>query len=142
MVKNPHAVALGRRGARIGAARGGRARSVALTPERRRAIAREAAAARWGRLPDGLRELFWNYKFEDLRLPEDRDLVMLHLLTYGTDEHRQWLIRRFGDTGIRAWLVRHRGRGLTVQQMSPWIAVGTARRWQAANPYALLWENR
>jgi hypothetical protein len=141
-VKNPHAVALGRRGALAGAARGGRARAHALTSERRRTIAREAAAARWGRLPESLRDLFWNYKFEDLRLPDDLDLVMLHVLTYGSQAHRRWLVRRFGDDGIRAWIVRNRGRGLTVQQMSPWVAVRTARRWQAANPYALLWENR
>ena len=41
--KNPHAVALGR----LGGKKGGPARAKALTPERRREIAREAAEARW-----------------------------------------------------------------------------------------------
>jgi len=42
--KNPHAVALGRRGAR----KGGYARAAKLSPSERRAIALRAALARWG----------------------------------------------------------------------------------------------
>jgi len=41
--RNPAAVAL----AALGAAKGGQARARALSPARRRAIARKAAAARW-----------------------------------------------------------------------------------------------
>ena len=43
--KDPAAVSLGRRGG----LKGGRARAEKLTPERRREIARKAAAARWGK---------------------------------------------------------------------------------------------
>jgi hypothetical protein len=43
--KNPAAVALGK----LGGAKGGRARAKALTPAKRKAIARKAARARWGR---------------------------------------------------------------------------------------------
>jgi hypothetical protein len=42
--KNPAAVALGK----LGGVKGGKARANALTPERRKAIARKAAKARWG----------------------------------------------------------------------------------------------
>lgn len=42
--KNPHAVALGRRGGKIG----GKARAESLTAEERKAIAVKAARARWG----------------------------------------------------------------------------------------------
>jgi len=45
IVKNPAAVALGR----LGGLKGGRARAVSLTPEKRREIARKAALARWGK---------------------------------------------------------------------------------------------
>jgi hypothetical protein len=41
--KNPHAVALAKRGAQ----KGGLVRAARLTPEQRREIARRAAAARW-----------------------------------------------------------------------------------------------
>jgi hypothetical protein len=43
VVRNPHAAALGRLGGR----RGGPARAAALSPRRRRDIARAAARARW-----------------------------------------------------------------------------------------------
>lgn len=42
--KNPHAVALGK----LGGAKGGRARAEALTPAKRKQIAKAAAKARWG----------------------------------------------------------------------------------------------
>jgi len=42
--KNPAAVALGR----LGGLKGGKARAEALTPAKRKAIAKRAAAARWG----------------------------------------------------------------------------------------------
>jgi hypothetical protein len=42
--KNPHAVALGRKGGKVG----GKARAQALTAEERRSIAVKAARARWG----------------------------------------------------------------------------------------------
>ena len=41
--RNPHAAALGR----LGGLKGGRARAAALSPKRRREIARQAALARW-----------------------------------------------------------------------------------------------
>jgi len=43
--KNPHAVALAKRGAR----KGGLARAAKLSPERRQEIARKAVLARWER---------------------------------------------------------------------------------------------
>jgi hypothetical protein len=42
--KNPAAVALGK----LGGAKGGPARAAALSPAKRKAIARKAAAKRWG----------------------------------------------------------------------------------------------
>jgi hypothetical protein len=43
--KNPAAVALGK----LGGAKGGKARAAALSPAKRKAIAKKAAKARWGR---------------------------------------------------------------------------------------------
>lgn len=45
--KNPHAVALGRKGG----LKGGAARAANLTPEQRSQIAKAAAVARWGKKP-------------------------------------------------------------------------------------------
>jgi len=141
-MKNPHAVALGRLGGLKGGPAGGRARAAALSSRRRRQIAGLGAAARWAKLPERLQALFPGYKLEELKVPEDTDLVMLHVLTRGGEEHKRWLVRRFGDAAIRRWIIKHRGRGLTVKQMSAWVSEQTARRWQAGDPYALLWENR
>ena len=43
--RNPAAVAL----SRLGASKGGKARAAALSPAKRRAIAKKAVAARWGK---------------------------------------------------------------------------------------------
>jgi hypothetical protein len=43
--KNPAAVALGR----MGGLKGGKARAASLTPAKRKAIAKKAAKARWGK---------------------------------------------------------------------------------------------
>ena len=47
IARNPHAAALGR----LGGLRGGAARAAALSPRRRRDIARAAARARWNKNP-------------------------------------------------------------------------------------------
>ena len=47
--KNPHAVALGRKGGKKGGPKGGKARWEGVSPEQRREIARKAAFARWKR---------------------------------------------------------------------------------------------
>jgi hypothetical protein len=141
-MKNPHAVALGRLGGVKGGPIGGVARARALSPRRRTEIARVAAMARWTRLPQMLRPLFPGYRFDELKLPDDVELVTLHVLTRGGPDHKRWLLRRFGTERIRDWIVAHRGRGLTVKQMSPWVPARTARAWQATNPYAILWETR
>jgi len=141
-MKNPHAVALGRLGGLKGGVRGGRARAEALSPGRRREIARAAARARWGAIPASVRPLFPGYRPEDIALPEHTDLVMQHVLSRGGPEHRRWLVRRFGDGTIRRWIIRRKGRGFSVDQLSPWISARTVQAWQAADPYASLWAGR
>jgi hypothetical protein len=47
--KNPHAVALGRKGGKAAAGRGVRARLAAMSPEERQELARKAARARWAK---------------------------------------------------------------------------------------------
>jgi hypothetical protein len=139
VVKNPHAVALGR----LGGAKGGRARSVALTPERRRAIARAAAAARWtGALPELLRSAFWNYRFDELNVADHRDLITLQVLASGNAEQKGWLRRRLGDEEIARWIRARRARGLTLAQVADWIPAATVRRWHRADPNAATWEAR
>ena len=53
--KNPHAVALARRGAK----KGGEVRAAKLSPEKRREIAQKAALTRWSRVKQGEDEESW-----------------------------------------------------------------------------------
>jgi hypothetical protein len=131
----------GRPGGLKGGPKGGRARARALSSARRREIAQQAAAVRWeGRLPAGLRWLFWEYNFDELRLPEHHDLLMLKVLTYGGRQERTWLRRRFGDPAIRKWLYDRRGHGLTPEQMVPWVPARTAWSWH--DPNTATWSRR
>ncbi len=49
--KNPHAVALGRKGGKKGGAKGGKSRWAAVPPEERSEILRRAALVRWRKKP-------------------------------------------------------------------------------------------
>jgi hypothetical protein len=141
-MKNPHAVALGRLGGRRGGAAGGRARAERLSPRRRREIARAAIAARWNRLPGLLRDLFYGYRFDELALPKDLDLVMQQVLVRGSRTHRAWLLQRFGRAGIRRWIMRKEGRGLSSHEMERWISRRTIQRLLARHPHIALWDAR
>jgi hypothetical protein len=126
----------------VGRGKVGHERARVVRSGRRHAITEDSAAARNRGLPESLRNLFWSYRFEDLRLPDALDEVMLHVLTHGRPNQKAWLRWRFGDDGVRRWIIRRRGKGLTVAQMQPWVTEATARRWQAGDPNARLWENR
>lgn len=133
----------GRAGGLEGGPKGGRARARALSPERRREIARRASAARWdGQLPEVVRSLFWEYRFEDLRLADHRDLLLTKVLTYGGPKEVQWLRRRLGDAAIKTWIYEREGRGLTIAQMRRWVPERTARSWQRRSAGAQIWEQR
>jgi hypothetical protein len=115
----------------------------ALPAEQRCSIARRAAAARWtGELPEVLRSLFWDYPFEELRLPEHRNEVLLKVISYGNAGQVAWLRRRLGDSTIRQWIVARKGRGFTPAQVAPWVSGATARRWLRLDPLARLWAER
>jgi hypothetical protein len=142
-MKNVHAVVLGRLGGIKGGPKGGRARALKLSPERRERIARLAASARWsGRLPELLRPLFWEYPFEELRIPDHANEVIFKIICCGDLAQLMWLRRRIGDDTIRRWIIKRKGRGLTSAQMSPWVSRETVRRWFTKDPIARLWETR
>ena len=134
-VKNPHAVALGRLGGRKGGPAGGRARAEGLSPKQRSEIARAAALARWGHLPERLRPLFPGYRLEDLRLPDHVDLVMLHVLTRGSEQDRLWLF--LGQGGplrtSRADRPAPPNFGDSEVPNAEWVAVHGPARWRTAS---------
>jgi hypothetical protein len=117
-VKNPHAVALGR----LGAAKGGRARALALAPKKRqeiaragararvhlqsvterRAIARDAALHRWS--PSRTIETAADAPIEVRRLLKSYEPAELR---WAEPDHRYAIVRAvlvYGDASARAWL--------------------------------------
>jgi hypothetical protein len=119
--KNPHAVALGRRGGLVGGPLGGVARARVLSPERRREIARRAAEVRWGAaarpalpLPVAVARLLKTYDTARLRWeePTDRWAIVSAVLVQGNAEARVWLDGRLAREELRALARQFRGAGL------------------------------
>ena len=71
-------------------------------------------------VPEFLRPLFWDCDFERLRWEEHRDFIIGRVLISGDWNTIGWLRRRIGDEGLRSWICRHRGRGLSPQQLRFW----------------------
>jgi hypothetical protein len=74
-------------------------------------------------LPEALRPLFWDHDFDALSWHRDRDFIIGRILAAGTWESIRWLRARIGDCGVRDWILRHAGRGLTPQQLRFWELV-------------------
>lgn len=97
-------------------------------------------------LPKHLRSLFWDYNFKDLTWNEDADLIAARVLAVGHWEAIRWLRRRLGDPGLRDWILRRRGRGLTPQQLRFWELIlklphREVNAW-LADPARRIWDRR
>ena len=63
-------------------------------------------------LPGSLRPLFWDYAFDSLRWPANRDLVIGRVLQSGGTEPLAWLRTTVGDSELAQWIRSRGGRGL------------------------------
>ena len=75
------------------------------------------------RLPEFLRPLFWEYEFDEIRLPGDRAAVTYRILARGGLAHTTWLIDTVGPSAIREHLQRTGGRGLDARTLRYWQAL-------------------
>lgn len=71
-------------------------------------------------LPRFLRTCFWDTDFLRLQWPEHQDFVVGRLLEAGGDREKDWLRRHMEPHVIGAWILRHRGRGLSPRQLRYW----------------------
>lgn len=131
---------LGRRGG----LKGGVARAKSLSARRRAQIAARAIRARWEeRLPEELRDLFWEFDARDLRVAKAKTTIILKVLTRGQPQHKAWLARRFGREQIKDWIVGRHGRGISTATMREWgITEEEIRRMRRANPALDMWNRR
>jgi len=81
------------------------------------------AAAATPSIPLTLHRLFWDYDVDTLRWEKDRDLVIFRVLAYGNWRDTCWLLDQIGDEGIRDYLYRTQGRGLSRPQLRYWETV-------------------
>jgi len=75
------------------------------------------------RLPASFRSFFWDYPFKNLNWKNDRELIISRLLSTGSWAAIGWLRKRIGDDGLREWICRRRGAGLTARQVRFWELV-------------------
>jgi len=52
-------------------------------------------------LPSDFRLFFWSYDFRRLDILEDKKLIILQLINYGTLKHWQWLVETYGLKEIK-----------------------------------------
>jgi hypothetical protein len=98
------------------------------------------------RLPQRLRPLFWDHRFARLTWEADADLITSRILAVGDWTAVRWLRRSLGDDGLRTWLERRRGAGLSSRQLRFWELVLGLSHAQVndwlADPGRQVWEGR
>ena len=72
------------------------------------------------RLPELLRPLFWDYKFESLGWPMSRDLVIARVLQNGGEDEIRWLRQVMKDAELAAWIRANHGDGLDPRRLRFW----------------------
>ena len=79
-----------------------------------------AHPAAMARLPEVLRSLFWDHRFDALRWPEHRDFVIGRVLQAGGMDAIAWLRKTVRNTELAEWIRQREGRGLGVRQLRFW----------------------
>ncbi len=75
------------------------------------------------RLPRAVRALFWSNPGQRILWPVDWDDIILGILSRGDLRAIAWLRKRVADQRLRAWVLAHRGRGLSPQRLRFWQAI-------------------
>ena len=64
-----------------------------------------------GRLPDFVRRALWSYDPRSIALEQDKALIITQVLNYSTWEGVKWVMKTYGDEGIRE-VIREPWRGM------------------------------
>lgn len=97
-------------------------------------------------LPTFLRPLFWEYDFRKLSWKQHAHLVTGKILARGDWRALVWLRRKLGDPGLREWIIRGQGRGLSRRQVRYWELIldlphRLVNQW-LADPGRRSWDDR
>jgi hypothetical protein len=96
-----------------------------------------------GKLPDNLRQYFWEYPAGDLTWERSRHTIVLRLLQSGGMDAVLWLRTQMSDAEIREFIEDRKGRGISPRRLRFWglvLRIPRARvdRWIASmqsNPW-------
>ncbi len=98
------------------------------------------------RLPASFRSLFWDYPFKEIRWETDQELITSRILSVGSWTAIGRLRKRIGDDGLRAWICRRRGAGLSARQIRFWeLVLGLPHRqvnFWLKEPHRAIWDRR
>jgi hypothetical protein len=64
-----------------------------------------------GQLPDFVKRALWSHDPRRIDRERDKALIITQVLNYGTWEGVRWIVRTYGDEGIRA-VIRKPWRGM------------------------------
>jgi len=97
-------------------------------------------------LPAYFELLFWDVDFKKVSWERNRDYVIGRVLSHGGDRALAWLRRRIDNEQLRAWILEHRGRGLSSRQLTYWQLIldlpkAEVGKW-LREPALLIWEGR
>ena len=97
-------------------------------------------------LPKEFRPLFWDHRFSQISIENDRDLIIRRILSIGSWDAVGWLRNELGDESLREWLISQNGRGLTPRQLRFWgliydLPVRQVNKW-VQNARSGVWANR
>ncbi len=97
-------------------------------------------------LPDHFRRLFWDHDYARLSWHSDRDLIIGRVLAVGDWQSVRWVLRRLSKSGLREWLQRREGAGLSARQLRFWELILDLPHRQVnawlAKPGRQAWEGR
>ncbi|MFN3308686.1 MAG: DUF6922 domain-containing protein, partial [Anaerolineales bacterium] len=68
-------------------------------------------------LPERLRALFWDVRFEDLNWESHRSFIVGRILERGAWQDIQWLRQTVGDEALCNYILDHKGKGLSPRQL-------------------------
>jgi len=84
---------------------------------------RKKMARNYGKLPEKLRPLFWDYDFQQLRWKLDRHLITSRVLSSGNWNAVTWLRSRLSDQELKQWFLTRKGAELNPQRLRFWELV-------------------
>jgi hypothetical protein len=88
-------------------------------------------------LPPAISSLFWDCDPSRLDWERNRDFVVGRALASGGWAAARWVREQLGDAGLKAWLERNEGRGMSPRRLRFWQLVldldpAEVSRWIAA----------